>query len=601
MAALSPQGSSGFLNYEAMGASLLADVPPLPNKKPKPNPAWNLLRGKEEERLAMLRNWRLSWLYHWELIAQNVNPRRSMWLSQGTANIPTPNSFVRGRAINQSIIDETGTIAMRTCAAGIMSGLTSESRPWFKLGVWRKGIPADQPSRQWLEAVEDILYDIMAGSNFYASVMQQDEDLVTFGTSPMIIYEDADDVIRCYVPIAGEYYLANSASMRPETFYRMFLLNCSQIVEMFGLDNCPPDVQGMWRTKGASLENERIVAHAVEPNFDVDTKQGAVRVVDRKWPFRELYWVWGASSDVPLSARGFEESPVCTPRWATSGNDAYGRSPCMDALPGIMQLQVEQARLMEAIEKQVRPPLKATTDMREQPSSVLPGHVTYVTSMESGIGPIYTVNPDIKGMTENILDCRQRVKSTLFNDVFMAVTERSKDETAYEIAKVDEERLQMLGPVIQRLQNENLKPAISRIYKIAARKGLLPPVPDSLKGVPLDINYISIMNLAQKATRTASMERYAKVAIEMAGGGLPDALYSVNSTGFMDEYGKDLDVPVEAINDKQTIMALKKAAAQQKAATQQLQAGMGAAKAAGDVGLTVGGGLQSILNPQGNA
>ena len=34
------------------------------------------------------------------------------------------------------------------------------------------------------------------------------QDIVVFGTAPVIVYEDFEDIIRLYLPCAGEYYLA---------------------------------------------------------------------------------------------------------------------------------------------------------------------------------------------------------------------------------------------------------------------------------------------------------------------------------------------------------------------------------------------------------
>ena len=52
-------------------------------------------------------------------------------------------------------------------------------------------------------------------SNFYNSVATVYFDLVVFGTSVMLIYEDFDNVIHCYNPCFGEYYLDNDGKFRP--------------------------------------------------------------------------------------------------------------------------------------------------------------------------------------------------------------------------------------------------------------------------------------------------------------------------------------------------------------------------------------------------
>ena len=72
----------------------------------------------------------------------------------------------------------------------------------------------DADARIWLDEIEDRMYTVIAGSNFYNSFAQECEDLVVFGTGPSITYEDERDLIRVYNPTVGEYYLSSDATGR---------------------------------------------------------------------------------------------------------------------------------------------------------------------------------------------------------------------------------------------------------------------------------------------------------------------------------------------------------------------------------------------------
>ncbi len=176
----------------------------------------------------------------------------------------------------------------------------------------------------------------------------------------------------------------------------------------------------------------------------------------------------------------------------------------MDVLPDNVQLQVMTVRLSEAIEKQVRPPLIADITLKNQPSSILPGQVTYVQNLSSGTGmrSIYEVNPDIKGLAGLIEQIQERIKVGMFNDLFLMLENMPRDSkmTAYEVAQKVQEKLQVLGPVIENIITESLKPKLKRIFGIMNRKGMIPPKPDSLKGVDLDVEFISMLSLASKAS-----------------------------------------------------------------------------------------------------
>lgn len=549
--------------YEKSSPTLLTQDRATPLPLPvKPVDWWPELRVHVETRLAMLRNWRLSWWEHWALLAQYILPRRYHWLI-------TPNTMSRGLPINKDIVDPTGVQAMRICSAGLMSGLTSPSRPWFKLKPAISNFDPDRDSQLWLDEVENRMYRIMSGSNIYESFAQMYEDIVVFGTAPVILYEDAADVIRCYNPCAGEYMLANSNAFRVEALYRQFVLTASQTVEMFQLDNCPVDIQEMWGQKGQSLEVERIIAHAIEPNFPIAKRQGSGEISPLKGDFtyREVYWVWGYQAEKPLSIRGFKDCPFIAPRWSTTSNDAYGRSVGMDVLPDIMQLQVMVKRKAEAIEKIVRPPLKASVSLKNEPSSILPGHITYVQDPKDGISPIYTVNPDIRHLMEDIQDVRQRVKTGFFNDLFLMLEQAEKNNmTAYEVAQRQQEKMQVLGPVIERMQNEALSPAIQRVFAIMQRKGMFPPLPAKMRNIPLQIEYISMLAQAQKAAATAGIERVVALVGNMAAVN-PEVLDNIDSDEVIREFGDMLNVPHRIFSDKAQ-MAQKRAARQQQQAAQ---------------------------------
>ena len=193
-------------SYELMSATLLSKQPPtLPDRPTKSTEEWDTIFTYLEQRLGMLRTWRYSWWAFWAILAKFFIPKRYHWLV-------VANRMDRGNSINDQIIDSTGTLAVRTCSAGMWTGLTSPSRPWFKLGIGLPWLKLDADGKDWLEDTEQRVYTVLAQSNFYTTMAQAFQDVTVIGTAPIIIYEDAEDVIRLYLPCAGEYFLAVGAS-----------------------------------------------------------------------------------------------------------------------------------------------------------------------------------------------------------------------------------------------------------------------------------------------------------------------------------------------------------------------------------------------------
>ena len=591
---------SNVAHYEIASPALLIEEDPSPiieYTTPKDEQRdWLLVKEDMERRLTMLRAWRFPWIQHWALIAKYNCPRRSLWLTQGGVDQPVPNSMVRGLPINQAIVDTTPLQSARVAVAGLFSGLMSPSRPWFQLGV--PGMDRDdldRPALLWLEHVAQVIATIMQESTFYTSATQMIEDLFFFGTGPMIIYEDDEDVISCQNPVVGEYFLIVGPTNRVEGLARLFNLTVSQMVEQFGLERCPMEVQDLWKQKGASLDTERIIAHFIEPNFAIQPpgSMNPVGKIPGKFTYKERYWVYGSSSDYCLSERGFFELPFIAPRVWISGNDPYGRSFAMDVLGDNMQLQSETVKKGVVISKIADPPMNASVELKNSPSSTVPGAINYTTDpSKNGMKPLYEVNPQsLPALTEDIKEIQKRIKEGYFEDLFLMLAGDDKTgRTAFEIAQRQQEKLQVLGPVIERFQNEAAGPAIQRIFAVANRKGKIPPLPKSLSGVKLQIEYVSMLAMAQKAVQTAGIERLFGIIGHVAAI-KPEVIDVVDWVQGLRQYGSLLGVTQKIMTPPAVFAKIQAAKAQ--AAQQQQQAAL-ASHAATEITPALTGAAQNL-------
>lgn len=599
---------SDIAPYEEMSASLLSQQPATaPDDIPNPNKDWNDFFNYLEARMAMLRTWRYSWWAFWSVLAKFFQPRRYHWLI-------VANRLDKGNSINDQIIDSTGLLAVRTCAAGMWTGLTSPSRPWFKLGIGLPWIELDKDGKDWLEDTEQRLYTVFGQSNFYTTMSQAFQDVTVFGTAPVIMYEDTEDVIRCYLPCAGEYYLACGGRFSVTTMYREYTMTVQQIVDMFTVDNCPPQVQKMWTAAGSSLEMEFVVAHAVEPNFALAPRGGVgkkeISIISGKYAYRELYWLKGIKTDNPLSKKGFHEQPFMTARWATTSNDAYGRSPCMDAIGDNKQIQQETRRKAEFIDKGVRPPMGANPELKNEPASIMAGMITYTNSEggKKGFWPLFEPNAAwLPAIVNDIKEVAQRIEKCLFVDLFMAISrmEGVQPRNELELTKRDLERLQELGPFVEMFENEFAGPAIKRALGILQRRRMLKPMPPSLQNVPLKINYISIMKLAQRSAESIAM----KDVLQTMGGlssaakaaGVPDPLrvFNLDKSGKhyadLNNYPADCIFTDDEVAEHDKIRSDEQQKAQQP---QQAMAAVTAAKTLADTNIQPGNALSAMLGPQ---
>jgi hypothetical protein len=508
-----------------------------------------------------------SWKGHWQELQQYVLPRRGRFLDTDVN---------KGTKRNTNIIDNTATLAARTLASGMMAGITSPARPWFRLAPPDPEMRDYAPVRRWLDQVDLILREIFARSNFYNAMHVGYGELGTFGQAPIYIQKDFKDVIRCFPFTIGSYMMALDERLTVNTLYREVPMTVSQVVRMFGLEKCTTDTQQMY---GNGQYNEWLtVYHAIEPNTD---RQYGMKD-DQNMEYRSCYWEKGSNQDQYLRKSGYQTFPIMAPRWDVLGSDVYGRSPGMDALGDSKQLQVQHREKGKGIAKQVNPPMTADATMEGKPTNTLPGGVTYAPNPGAGFVQSQQINIDLSGLKEDIYETQQRIKRAFYEDLFLMLAQSDRREiTAREVEEKHEEKLLMLGPVMERLNDELLDPAIDRTFNIAAEAGILPDPPKELEGAELGVEYISIMAQAQKLVGTGGLERLAGFTGNLAQF-KPEVLDKINGDEMIDEYADMLGVPAKVVNSAEEVDATRKAAAQK----QQMQENMMMAEQAAQTGKT---------------
>ena len=536
--------------------------------------------------LKALQDDRDPWWTAWREIAQYYIPKRYIWLA-------SKNEQKNYVGKNGTILDGTGTKAGRVLAAGMMNGVTSPSRPWFKLRIPGYDDEADHDARIWLDETERRMLQVMAESNFYNALAILYIDLVFFGTGAMLIYEDVQTVIRAYNNALGEFYLGQDDRLMVNTFAREFSLKVGQLVSKFGLANCSQRVKDAWNTGGNRRYEDIDICHIIEPNTGIDYP------VPKMFEFREIYYEKSGPCGEALKVGGFHELPGIFPRWEITGNDSYGTSPGMDALGDVIQLQHETKRKGQSLDYMVRPPMVMDIQLQHRPTALLPGGQTFVSgASQVGAKPAYQITPPIAELAADIRDVQLRIQSIFHNDLFQMISQLETVRTATEIDARREEKLVQLGPVLERFENEALDPAIKRIYAIMERKNLLPDPPPSLQGVQLEVQYVSILAAAQTAVGVASTERFLQLVGNMSAV-WKDATLIPNVEELLRDYARDIGVKAKGLKSRDEVEQERQASQQQDQAATLAAAAPPAAQAAKLLSETdVGGGanaLQSIM------
>lgn len=522
------------------------------------------------ERWEALKSERTSWMTHWQEISEVLTPRTGRFLVSDNN---------KGDKRHRAILDNTGTRALRTLAGGMMAGMTSPARPWFRLTTLNPELDESYEVKDWLGRVTSLMQMVFAKSNIYQSLTMAYEELGAYGTAAVILYDDPDNVIHCMPLTIGEYAIATDGRGRVNTLYREFRMTVAQLVQEFGYASCSGATQQMFDKR--QYDEWVAVVNAIEPRDMRDPE----KIDNKNMPYRSVYFEDCAEDKKILRESGFRTFPCLCGRWGVSGGDIYGTSPGMEALGDLHQLQQEQLRKSQAIDYQSNPPVLVPADLKDDESAIVPGGTVFVDSVSQAqmVRSAYDVPLRLDFLLQDIQDVRARINEAFYKDIFMMLTEQGGDRmTATEVAERHEEKMLMLGPVLDRLNSEMLDPLITLVFERLQANGMLPPLPEELQGVELNVDFISILAQSQKAVTTNAIDRFVN-SLNAVAGMKQDVLDKFNADRWADTYADSLGIDAQLIVPDKEVAKLREARAQAQAQQAQLEQAQQAASTMKDV------------------
>lgn len=526
---------------------------------------------------------------YWRDLSDHILPRRSRFF------ITDVN---KGDRRSRHIVDSTATLAARTLASGMMTGVTSPARAWFKLGTSNAALNESAKVKLYLKQVEDRMRSALVKSNLYNQLPTFYGDLGTFCTAALFMEEDVDDVAVFSSLLIGSYAVANDKKGRVKTFFREFQMSVRQLVDKWGRPDPdkPEDIDWSKFSIGVrnlydsgQLEAMIDIMHFVYPNNEYNPK----RLESKFKKYKSVYYERGGTSggtdmqnymhDKFLSEKGYDYFPVLCVRWEVAGEDTYGTGgPGMIALGDIRQLQLGERRIMEAVDHKIRPPMVGPTSLRNVNASIIPGDITYMDDAggTKAFRRLFELEFDIREMENKQAQIRQRISRAFYEDLFLMLAQSDRRQiTAREIEERHEEKLLALGPVLERINQDMLDPLIDNLFYIMTEQGLLPEVPEELQNVEYNIEYISVMAQAQKLAGIGNIERFVGFVGQMAGIN-PESVNKVDMDATIEDYADKVGVSPALVRTKEQMEAIREeqamaAQAEQDAmmASQAVQAG----------------------------
>ena len=519
------------------------------------------------QRQRLLRRWgalkaeRSTWETHWRDLSRYLLPRNGRFLVEDRN---------KGLKRHNDLLDGTATWALRVMAAGMMAGATSPARPWFKLRAQDPALNKRHDVQLWMEDATNAVQGVFRKAKTYPSLHQIYGELGCFGTACNYLQDDPKTVLRHYPVTIGEYAIATDSGGDVNTLFREFGMTVEQLVDTFGLPNVSMMVRQAYER--GDYDQWHPVLHAVYPRKTRDlTKRD-----NRNMRYASCYLETGGEEPKLLRESGYEQMPAIVPRWDVAGGDIYGNSPGMEALGEVMGLQFKQLRLAKGIDYQTDPPLLLPETLSGRDNEALPGGRVYANAADAGvIKSLFDVRLDLSHLDRVIERSQGMVGRIFYADMFLMIANSSDttQRTAAEIAERHEEKLVMLGPVLERQQDDVQRPLVDRAFMGLLKGGALPPLPPDLIGQELEVEFVSAIAQAQQAVGTHASDRFVMAIGAVAAlPGKQEVLDKFDADEWADRYSQQLGVDPHLIVATNQVAMIRKARNDALAAKEQMAA-----------------------------
>jgi hypothetical protein len=523
---------------------------------------------KATARLAGLKAERLPYENKWKDIEDFICPGTTAFYQDAEKDIESE---------DDAILNTVPSVAHRVLASGMQAGLTSPSRPWFRLDVPDIRLAEFPPVQEWLKKVQDIMYLVYTKSNFYDSTQNLYGQLGGPGTGAMSMFPDFNHVIRCRTYSAGSYWISNDSSGRVDTFAREWQMTTSQMVEEFGYEKCSAAIQHAYDRGDYFLQWK--VMQLIEPNRTVEKSAYG-------WKGKNFtaYWWEGAGQfkRVPPHRRP-RHIPDTLPEMADCRQQGLCEISCLDRAAGLQDAH-EDGRVRQpwtgsdSGSSGDRSGLSRGENRHTSGRHILLRRTGRVKGTQVPVREHEPAHPGNRGKDRKD---REPDKDGIFQrslpyDLHHGpVRDNGAGDRSQGRRKADN-----AWPGYRADQSELLDPCIDITFDIALKAGLIPEPPEELEGVPLQVDYISILAQAQKMIGLSAMNELVTNIGSLIQIGKPEALDKLDADQFIDEAARMLGIPPGIIVPDEDVAKVRQVKAQQMAQQEAMAQGQALADGA---------------------
>ena len=401
-------------------------------------------------------------------------------------------------------------------------------------------------------------------SRFRQAMGEGDLDLVNFGTATVFGGENRDLNGMMYQAehLKNVFLIVNHNNVIDGLIIRR-MLNIRQARQFFG------------KNAGAT----------VKENEDQDSRSAKIEFVHFILPREEknvgplatqlpIASVWiEVSKKEQIQESGFFEFPYAVPRFDTTTGEEWGRGPGMIALPDSNMLQAMDETIIVGAQKAIEPPIMAPDDGSFNAANTVPGGISYYDAeLAKEMGRIPVAPLDTGARIELGLEMQQdrrfQVEKAFFKHVLNLPVD-GPEMTATEVIKRDQEFMREMGGLFGRLESDYIAPVVERAFNVMLRAGAFPEIPEILQGQNVRFEFESPLKKVRQQIEAAAARNWKADIIELSTI-RPEAVDVINVDQYARFQAEANSVPLDNMNDTETIAAIRQQRAEAEAAQQKM-------------------------------
>jgi hypothetical protein len=496
----------------------------------------------------------------WQTVAERVRPNQADFTTK----------WAEGQRRTNRVFDDTAPMAVENGVAALESLLCPSSRQWHGLAAKDKDLQGKLIVRQWLEQVTDTLFGVRYAptANFQSQIHETLGDIMTFGNGPFLV----DDVVGVGIryrslPLAYTFGMENAVGMI-DVVHREWDMTPRAVQDAYNkgiIDEVPDQIADEYVQKQNSEKTWTFI-HCIEPNDGDYDDVGNAKPISS--------FIVCKQTQQTVKRGGYYTQPIMIPRYRVNSRETYGRGPCVDVLPTILQLNEMEKADIRITQRAADPPYLTVDNIN------LPAFNLRSNSVNAGY-----LTPDGKELIRPLpsgskfdvlkdkLEMKQAVvRRACLNDIISILSEHP-NMTATQVLQLAQERGYLVAPIIGRIQNELMGPIITRELDILHRAGQLPEPPQVLRGrkVDIDIQYTSFSQTAQKQSKALAINMTLQQAAPLFQA-QPDLMTRmINLPRTFEELAMSNDAPPGILNTSEEQQAMDQQAIQQQQLTNMAQ------------------------------